>query len=120
MRTIRRLTCFLGVFSLIALLSGCKTTPPIDWGSRVGVYTYDEAVLELGPPDRTSLISTGRVAEWLTSRNTTPRFSFGVGSYGGGTGVGVGTGTGGDIVENILRLTFDQEDKLVTWENTRR
>jgi hypothetical protein len=120
MRTIQRLACLSGAFLLIAFLPGCKTTPPIDWGSRVGVYTYDESVLELGPPDRMTLISTGRVAEWLTGRSTSPRFSFGVGSYGGGTGVGVGTGTGGGVVENILRLTFDKEDKLVTWENTRR
>jgi hypothetical protein len=33
-----------------AWLAGCATVPQVDWTSRVGKYTYDEAVTELGSP----------------------------------------------------------------------
>jgi uncharacterized membrane protein YgcG len=117
------LTRFAFAMLTVALLlvGACTSTPKVDWNSRVGSYSYDQAVVELGPPDRMTEISEGRkVADWVTGRSSTPRFSIGVGSYGGGGGVGVGTGTGGNPVENILRLTFDKEGKLLQWENTRR
>ncbi len=100
--------------------TACKTTPKIDWASRIGVFTFDQAVTELGPPDKMTTISTGRVADWVTGRNRGPTFSLGVGSYGSGGGVGVGTGTGGNITEKVLPLTFNEEDKLVAWENPTR
>ena len=55
----------------VLLLTGCATTQ-IDWGSRIGTYTYDEAVLELGVPERQATLSDGTiVAEWLSYRGTT-------------------------------------------------
>lgn len=120
MKTINHTGLVCVALLFLSFVTGCQTTPPVDWSSRIGAYSYDDAVIELGPPDRTTLISTGRVAEWLTGRRSTPRFSFGVGSYGGGGGVGVGTGTGGDVIEKVLRLTFDESDQLVKWEDTER
>src|SRR6266536_1478834 len=54
---------------LLRLLSiGCATTK-IDWNSRIGIYTYDQAVLELGPPDKSAKLTDGTVvAEWMTRR----------------------------------------------------
>jgi hypothetical protein len=107
------------VFALA--ISGCTTRPKVDWNSRVGSYNYDQAVVELGPPDRVTEISEGRkVADWVTGRSSSPRISFGFGSYGPGGGVGVGTGTGGNPIENILRLTFDKNGQLLQWEKTSR
>lgn len=100
---------------------GCTTKPKVDWNSRIGSFNYDQAVIELGPPDRVTEISEGRkVADWVTGRTSSPRFSIGFGSYGGSGGVGVGTGTGGNPIEKILRLTFDQDANLLQWENTQR
>lgn len=57
---------------LIFLLTGCATTRRIDWASRVGNYTYEQAILELGPPDKSAKLSDGTtVAEWLTRRGYT-------------------------------------------------
>lgn len=54
---------------LIFLVAGCATTPRIDWASRVGNYTYEQAILEFGPPDKNATLSDGTVvAEWLTRR----------------------------------------------------
>ena len=50
---------------LAAALAGCVTTSRIDWTARVGNYTYDQAVAELGPPDKAAKLSDGTtVAEW--------------------------------------------------------
>src|ERR1043166_8539424 len=52
--------------------AGCATTPKIDWNSRIGSYTYDQAVLEFGPPDRAATLTDGtRVVEWITARGYT-------------------------------------------------
>ena len=52
------------------LFTSCATR--IDWNSRVGNYTYDQAVLEMGPPDRMAILSDGRkVGEWMTFRGRT-------------------------------------------------
>jgi len=116
-----RVNHFLLLAVSILFVVGCASKPKVDWDSRVGSYTYDQAVIEMGPPDRLTEISENRkVADWVTGRSSSPRISFGFGSYGGGGGVGVGTGTGGNPIERILRLTFDGSGNLLQWENTRR
>jgi len=53
---------------LFILLCGCATTK-IDWNSRVGNYTYDDAIAELGVPDRQATLTDGSiVGEWLQYR----------------------------------------------------
>ena len=61
---------------LLLLLSvGCASTK-IDWSSRIGNYTYDQAVIELGPPDKYAKLTDGTVVgEWMTRRG-----------YSGGSG----------------------------------
>jgi spermidine/putrescine transport system substrate-binding protein len=50
---------------ILVLVVGCATTK-IDWNSRIGQYTYDEAIAELGVPDRHAQLTDGSiVAEWL-------------------------------------------------------
>jgi len=50
---------------------GCATTPRVDWDTRIGNYTYDQAVSELGKPARQDTKPEGtRVAEWLTQRGS--------------------------------------------------
>ncbi len=53
---------------LCVFLTGCASTK-IDWNSRIGNYTYDQAVMELGPPDKYAKLTDGTVvAEWMTRR----------------------------------------------------
>jgi hypothetical protein len=48
------------------MLAGCVTPQKIDWTARIGSYTYDQAITELGPPDKSARLSDGSmVAEWL-------------------------------------------------------
>lgn len=55
--------------SLTLLLASCSTVPKIDWDSRVGSYTFDAAVKEMGPPEKSAPLTDGsRVADWLIFR----------------------------------------------------
>jgi hypothetical protein len=108
---------FLAVLVLaMALIVGCKTTKPIDWNSRVGTYTFDQAVTDMGPPDKQTTLSDGKlVAQWITHRNGGSSFSVGTGFFTGPVGVGVGQTTGSAYPDKILTLTFGADGKLVAW-----
>jgi len=112
---------FWMVCVLLALASlnfvGCKTTPKVDWDNRVGNYTYDQAVTELGPPDKSAKLGDGNtIAEWIT-RSRGGGFSFGVGTgmYGSHSSVGVGQSVTTGSRDKVLRLIFSTENKLVSW-----
>ena len=116
----KNLTAKLLFFTILvlatALITGCKTTKPIDWNSRVGTYTFDQAVTDFGPPDKQTTLSDGKlVAQWITHRNGGSSFSVGTGFYTGGVGVGVGQTTGSAYPDRILTLTFGADGKLVAW-----
>ena len=108
---------FLAILALAgALMVGCKTTKPIDWNSRVGIYTFDQAVTEMGPPDKQTTLSNGKlVAQWVTHRNGGSSFSVGTGFYTGGVGVGVGQTTGSAYPDRILTLTFGTNQVLAAY-----
>ena len=66
MRFLGRVLAGLLVTSSVFLL-GCRTAPKIDWQSRIGTYTYDQAVVDFGPPDKAAKLSDGRtVADWVS------------------------------------------------------
>lgn len=49
---------------LLLLASGCAG---VDWESRIGTYTYQDAVREFGPPDQRETLSDGSItASWTT------------------------------------------------------
>lgn len=63
---LRRFSFFLTAVTIVAIFAGCATQK-IDWSSRVGTQTYQQAVIELGPPDKKEKLDDGTiVAEWLT------------------------------------------------------
>ncbi len=109
---------------LIAVLllgaAGCAT-PKVDWNGRVGTYSFDDAIRELGPPNKSAKLSDESVvADWLTSRGmrTATAYGFGVGGYGR-----YGYGYAGPqmvvmdpaMPDRYLRLTFDSDGKLASW-----
>lgn len=96
------------------LVSGCNTTPKVDWNSRVDNYTYDQAVIELGPPTKQAKLDDGKtVAEWIT-HSTSGGLSLGTGFFSGNTGVGVGQSLGSSSDHSLI-LTFGPDNKLVSW-----
>ena len=103
------------------VISGCASRPKPDWDQRIGYYTFDQAVHELGPPFSSIQLQDGTtVAEWF--QGTGPQLSFGVGggSFGDNSAVGVGQGVTTPSKGRYLRLTFGPDGQLRRWEKVKR
>ncbi len=112
----RRLIALLPLVVLMAHVLGCASTKKVDWNSRIGAYTFDQAVTEMGPPDRQAKTSDGKtVAEWIRRRSGGSSITIGTGFYGRHSAVGVGHTVGSGYQEDSTRLTFDAEGKLLAW-----
>lgn len=97
------------------VLAGCATTR-VDWNTRIGQYTFDQAVIELGPPDKQAKLSDGQtIAEWVSRHRAASSISIGTGysRYPGGIGM-VQTITPSEY-ETKLRLTFNTNNVLAAW-----
>ena len=117
MKTTFRPFAMLFTLVLTLFIAGCATKPQTDWNSRVGNFTYDQAVIELGPPTAETKLTDGRrVADWVVGRTGSTGFSVGFGSFGRHTGVGMSQGFGTGPQERILRLTFGADGKLSEWK----
>ena len=107
---------------VLAAVVGCATNK-IDWNTRVGTYTYDDAIREFGPPDKSAKLSDGStVADWLTMRGMQTATAYGggwhpYGRYGWGPSYVVVDPPSPD---RYLRLVFDTENKLTAWQKTYR
>lgn len=96
------------------LLSGCATHR-IDWNARVGNYTFDQAVLEFGPPDKQAHLSDGKlVAEWISRYYNSSSVAVGTGFYGYPGGVGF-VQTTPIYSERKMQLIFATNDVLAAW-----
>jgi hypothetical protein len=93
-------------------LTGCAT-PRVDWAARIGHYTYERAVADMGPPDKQAKLADGTlVAEWLTNRGYT--YTYGSpGPYGPFYPGYVSTYT---APSQFLRLTFSPDGQLSAWK----
>jgi hypothetical protein len=106
------------VLALMILLitASCASKPKADWNSRVGNYTHDQAVVELGPPDgQVTLNDGGNVSQWIVGRSGGSGLSVGFGGYRGNASVGVSQNLGPGPRDKILRLTFSPDGKLTEW-----
>jgi hypothetical protein len=106
------------------LLAGCATTPRVDWNSRIATYTYDQAVLEMGPPDRMASLEDGtRVGEWLTSRGYSHGYvtAFGPHFYHPyAYGPPAYYYSDAPAPDRLIRLTFGPDGKLAAWKKIYR
>jgi len=104
--------------TLAALGLASCVTQKIDWSARVGNYSYDQAITELGPPDKSAKLTDGTVvAEWLTQRAQTiiapePYFAPPGCYFGPLTPMRTET----YFPARYLRLTFGADGKLKTWK----
>lgn len=107
-------------FALVTI-AGCASKPKPDWDQRVGHFTFDQAVQELGPPVGDTLLGDGtRVAEWFLKPGPNISFGLGTGAYGPHGGVGVGQSVALPTKGQYLRLVFSPEGQLQHWEKFKR
>jgi hypothetical protein len=111
---------------MTAIWFGCSTNSRTDWNSRIGNYTYDQAVQELGPPDTsTKLANQSMVAEWLIKKTSTNDYvstetSFGPTSAHYWFGATDKPHTIYPTPNKFLRLTFDSKGRLLAWKKLSR
>jgi hypothetical protein len=103
------------LFLAVTLIAGCKTAPQVDWGSRVGNYTFDQAVADLGQPTKQVKLSGGQTAyQWITLHGSNG-FFIGGGLNDNNYGMASGQTIAQTYKDHVLELTFDKDGKLVSW-----
>ena len=110
-------TCSTGLAVLLlaaAFIAGCKTTPSVDWNSRIGTCTFNQAVAELGSPDKQSRLSDGKIVyQWITLHGGN-KFPRGRGYAGGNDEIGAGQPIVQTYKDHVLELTFGADGKLLS------
>ncbi|MDB6065616.1 MAG: hypothetical protein JWR26_1824 [Pedosphaera sp.] len=104
----------------MVLLASCSTSSPlINWDSRIGNYTYDLALMDLGSPVRSATLPDGTlVVEWrvreaksgtpdITNEGSYVPQSFADSPFPYATG---------PLPNRYLRLIFGRDQKLIGWE----
>lgn len=108
----KKLAQYAGILSLLCLLAGCVTQGKAVWNARVGNYTFDQAVLEFGPPDKTARLTDGTgVHEWLTMRGHSGRAVAMSTGYYPSASVWMEPSS----PDVYLRLTFGPDGRLREW-----
>ena len=118
--------------AIMIFLAGCANNgPSVNWDARVGNYTYDQAVHELGRPDKTLQMSdTSKVAEWQLRSEGERVINSGPTGPGtdnpGGQLYGEPFWSKPEVVQvypsnpnsgKWLRLTFNPDGHLVAWKS---
>jgi hypothetical protein len=104
---------------LLALVVGCAT-PKINWDARIGAYTFDQAVLDFGPPDKQARLTDGStVAEWLTRHGVNHLYAT-PGYYPYWSISSFPTYLDTYTPDHFLRLTFDPAGLLKAWKQLSR
>jgi hypothetical protein len=97
---------------LVLWLTGCASMR-VDWGTRIGHYTYDQAVTDMGPPDKQAKLNDGTVvAEWLVDHGYTYAYSN-PGPYRPFYPSYVSTYT---APSRYMRLMFGSDGQLTAWK----
>lgn len=103
----------LALACLLAVV-GCESYGSGDWKTRVGSYTMDDAIKELGPPDSRATTTDGiTVAQWLTARSRV----YGMGARGfspwswGGLSTDISSSP-----DSYLQLSFGADGRLASWK----
>ena len=111
-------------FLAAVFVTGCATTTTADWNSRVGHYTYAQAVSQLGPPNREVGLSDGKTAfRWFAQpAPSANRVNVGGLNQPSPNNSEMNTGFGSQPVYNnpafnsqYLQLTFDANGVLTAW-----
>ena len=108
---------WLGVTAFVLLfLAGCSTTPKINWNERIGTFSWNDALAELGQPNRVTELEGGvKSAEWVTTRGLKGPTQAQAPIYAGGEIVNPDQTSGWNAPDKVLRLMFTPDGKLFDW-----
>ena len=105
----------LRLFAAATLLfTGCATNQ-VNWDSRVGNFTYDQAVAQLGMPDHTTTLPDGRTAaDWVSRYRAASSTDMDNAFHNSAASFSTGQSTA-DYHESILCLIFTTNNVLNGW-----
>jgi len=102
------------------LVGGCATPTGVDWDQRVGVYTMDQAIAELGDPYKSWPLEDGtQVVEWI-SETAVPETAGYAGRVNNPTRGPESALSGSRSVTQyrLLTLTFAKDGRLLYWNSS--
>lgn len=103
------------LLSVLAVVTGCATGQ-MNWDTAIGHTTYEQAVYELGTPNKKETLANGQTAvEWIShyyAADTSPGVDGGFYNHAAGFGP---TPPPQDYRISKLRLTFDTNSILTGW-----
>jgi hypothetical protein len=107
--------------ALLGLIGvGCQALQQVDWDGRIGLFSYEQAVAELGRQTEEAKLPGGmRRVEWITNSGS----SMGRALAGAGyqrrsmSVVPLEPTEIHRLRDRFLRLTFDKAGRLIAWEN---
>jgi hypothetical protein len=124
----RPLPSFVALALACVLFGGCASQD-VDWSSRIGTYTYADAVKQYGQPtDVEPLPEGGRVGYWVlpdaaaySIKFQLPEFQSNQGGSSSASSAAMPAGGRhlGTVGNPVLKLTFNPEDKLATATRTK-
>jgi hypothetical protein len=108
---------WLPVLAIALTIGGCATQR-VNWQSRVGNYTYDDAVREYGPADKHDQLTDGTlVADWIVREGhavTTPQpYLMGPDNMGPAHPIF----NSSYVPTYFMELTFGPDSKLKSYKN---
>lgn len=112
----------IAMASLLAVLFAGCVSDKADWQARIGNYTQDQAISELGTPDQSTKLSDGSVVDdWITQRRhilvaPEPYFLPRSAYFGPPTPGYSET----QVPDQHLQLTFGADGKLKAWKEFER
>ncbi len=102
-----------------ALWAGCATSQRAEWNTRVGNLTFEQAVTELGPPNKTNSVTDGGlIAQWVTGRTTGSAFN--AADEASSSPFPSFHSTVARLPSHVLALEFGPDHKLVQWAKVSR
>lgn len=98
-------------------LAGCSTTSSVSWDKQIGVYSWDDALADLGPPDQVDDQPGGvKMAVWSKERSVGITPTADAPPYVLRETLSAGPAYGSTAPAKVLRLSFTPDGKLFDWE----
>jgi hypothetical protein len=108
---------------LLFLADGCASSTKQMWNSRVGSYEKDQAIRDLGYPQKAKMLNDGtQLNEWLTRFGTRGSLFYhsGPAFEGRAFDYSVLPWDAPQIPDEYLRLLFAPDGKLIAWDRQYR
>lgn len=102
----------------IALVIGGCATQRINWQTRIGNYTYDDAIREFGPSDKHDQLSDGTIiADWVVREGHTVTAPQPYLTGPDGMGPAMSGFSSTYVPTYYMRMTFGPDGKLQSYKN---